>query len=35
MFGTFTVDNVQYEKFAAGVAQKMAETKGEKAPAKK
>lgn len=23
MFGTFTVDNVQYEKFAAGLAQKM------------
>jgi len=24
MFGTFTVDNVQYEKYAAGLAQKMA-----------
>lgn len=35
MFGTFTVDNVQYEKFAAGLAQKMATTKGEKAPEKK
>ena len=31
MFGTFTVDNVQYEKYAAGLAQKM----GEKAPEKK
>ena len=31
MLGTFTVDNVQYEKFAAGLAQKM----GEKAPEKK
>ena len=35
MFGTFTVDNVQYEKFAAGLAQKMAEIKGEKASDKK
>ena len=35
MFGTFTVDNVQYEKFAAGLAQKMAEMKGEKASKKK
>jgi hypothetical protein len=35
MFGTFTVDNVQYEKFAAGLAQKMAEMKGEKASEKK
>ena len=35
MFGTFTVDNVQYQKFAAGLAQKMAEMKGEKAPEKK
>jgi len=32
MLGTFTIDNVQYEKFAAGLAQKMAQTKGEKAP---
>jgi hypothetical protein len=35
MFGTFTVDNVQYEKYAAGLAQKMAQMKGEKAPEKK
>jgi hypothetical protein len=35
MFGTFTVDNIQYEKFAAGLAQKMANLKGEKAPAEK
>jgi hypothetical protein len=35
MFGTFTVDNVQYEKFAAGLAQKMRQMKGEKAPEKK
>ena len=35
MFGTFTVDNVQYEKFAAGLAQKMAKLKDEKAPEKK
>jgi uncharacterized protein DUF1326 len=27
MFGTFTVDNVQYEKYAAGLAQKMAKMK--------
>jgi len=32
MFGTFTVDNVQYEKFTAGLAQKMAEMKGQKTP---
>jgi hypothetical protein len=30
MFGTFTVDNVQYEKYAAGLAQKMAQMKDEK-----
>jgi hypothetical protein len=35
MFGTFTVDNVQYQKYAAGLAQKMAQMKGEKAPVKK
>ena len=35
MFGTFTIDNVQYEKFAAGLAQKMAQMKSEKAPEKK
>jgi hypothetical protein len=35
MFGTFTVDNVQYEKYAAGLAQKMAQMKGEKTPEKK
>jgi hypothetical protein len=32
MFGTFTADNVQYEKYAAGLAQKMAQMKKEKAP---
>ncbi len=32
MFGTFTVDNVQYQKYAAGLAQKMAQMKGEKTP---
>src|SRR5437870_4654088 len=31
MLGSFTIDNVQYEKFAAGLAQ----MKGEKAPEKK
>jgi hypothetical protein len=35
MFGTFTIDNVQYEKYAAGLAQKMAQMKDEKAPEKK
>ncbi len=35
MLGTFNVDNVQYEKFAAGLAQKMMEMKGEKAPEKR
>lgn len=30
MFGTFEVDNVEYEKFAAGLAQKMAAMKGAK-----
>jgi hypothetical protein len=35
MFGTFTIDNVQYEKFAAGLAQKMAQMKDEKTPEKK
>jgi hypothetical protein len=35
MLGTFSIDNIQYEKFAAGLAQKMAETKGEKGPEKK
>ncbi len=35
MLGSFTLDNVQYEKFAAGLAQKMAQMKGEKAPEKK
>jgi hypothetical protein len=29
MFGTFTVDNVQYEKYAAGLAQKMKEMEKE------
>ena len=35
MFGTFTVDNLQYEKFAAGLTQKMQEVKGEKASKQK
>jgi hypothetical protein len=35
MLGTFSVDNVQYEKFAAGLAQKMVGTEAEKAPEKK
>jgi len=35
MFGTFTVDNVQYEKFAAGLAQKMARMKNERSFEKK
>lgn len=35
MFGTFTVDNIQYEKYSAGLAQKMAAMKGEKTPEKK
>jgi hypothetical protein len=30
MYGTFTVDNVQYQKYAAGLAQKMAAMKDEK-----
>ncbi len=30
MYGIFTVDNVQYEKYAAGLAQKMGPTKDEK-----
>ncbi|HEY2125278.1 MAG TPA: DUF1326 domain-containing protein [Chthoniobacterales bacterium] len=35
MLGTFTIDNLQYEKFAAGLAQKMAGMKGENVPEKK
>lgn len=35
MLGTFTIDNLQYEKFAAGLAQKMAGMKGKQAPEKK
>ena len=35
MLGTFTVDNVQYEKFAAGLAQKMAGMKNEPSSEKK
>ena len=35
MLGTFSIDNVQYERFAAGLAQKMAGTEAEKAPEKK
>jgi len=34
MFGTFSADNVQYEKYAAGLAQKMGPTKDEKASEK-
>jgi hypothetical protein len=29
MLGTFTIDNVQYKKYAAGLAQKMAKMKNE------
>jgi hypothetical protein len=29
MFGTFTLDNVQYAKYAAGLAQKMAKKSGQ------
>ena len=32
MLGTFNLDNVQYEKFAAGLAQKMQQMKGQRAP---
>jgi hypothetical protein len=35
MFGTFTVDNVQYQKYAAGLAQKMAQMKNDSASEKK
>ena len=35
MLGTFTVDSVQYEKYAAGLAQKMTQMKNEKASEKK
>ncbi len=35
MQGKFTVDNVQYEKYVAGLAQKMAKMKDEKAAEKK
>jgi len=35
MLGTFSIDNVEYEKFAAGLAQKMAGMKNEPSPAKK
>jgi hypothetical protein len=35
MFGTFTVDSVQYEKYSAGLAQKMAEMQKQKAADKK
>jgi hypothetical protein len=34
MLGTFTLDNVQYEKYAAGLAQKMAKTKPDEAEKK-
>src|SRR4029450_4714171 len=34
MFGTFTVDNVQYQKYAAGLAQKMAQMKNHPASQK-
>ena len=34
MFGTFNVDNKTYEKYSAGLAQKMAEMKKEKGEAK-
>jgi len=35
MLGTFSVDNVQYEKFAAGLAQKTAGMKNEPSTEKK
>ena len=35
MFGTFTVDNIQYQKYAAGLAQKMAQMKNDSASEKK
>jgi hypothetical protein len=35
MLGTFSIDNVQYEKFAAGLAQKMGAMKNEASPEKK
>ena len=35
MLGTFSVDNVQYEKFSAGLAQKMAGMKNEPSSEKK
>ena len=35
MFGTFTVDNVQYAKYAAGLAQKMTQSKDQKPAEKK
>ncbi|PYJ21904.1 MAG: hypothetical protein DME20_04555 [Verrucomicrobia bacterium] len=35
MLGSFSIDNVQYEKFAAGLAQKMAGMKNEPSPEKK
>jgi hypothetical protein len=34
MQGTFTVDNVQYEKYSAGLAQKMAKMKEQGAEKK-
>jgi hypothetical protein len=35
MHGKFTIDSVQYEKYSAGLAQKMAQMKDEKTPEKK
>src|SRR6266699_1978119 len=35
MLGTFSIDSVKYEKFAAGLAQKMAGMKNEPSPEKK
>jgi len=35
MHGKFTVDSVQYEKYSAGLAQKMAQVKDDKTPEKK
>jgi hypothetical protein len=32
MLGTFSLDDVQYEKFAAGLAQKVQQMKGQRAP---
>jgi hypothetical protein len=35
MLGTFTIDSAEYEKYTAGLAQKMAKMKEERAAEKK